>query len=182
MKKWRKVRDFPMYSVSSEGDVRNDRKGTFLKPMPSTSGYLYVQFVDKSGKHRTKYVHSLVAGAFLDRKEEQTQVDHINGDKHDNHLSNLRWTTVSENCLAFGREERAEARKRPVKAIHCSGNTIIFASRLEAAEHFQCHPAKIRYGTEYKKGSKKGWTFYKIERTSNAVSIDVVLGDEPIVV
>jgi hypothetical protein len=160
MPEWRKVADFPSYSVSDDGQVRNDRFGRLLVPSRNTGHYLYVQFYDH-GRHRTKYVHLLVANAFLVKPDGAEQVDHINGDKEDNRVQNLRWVTVSENRLAYGNEERALARMRPVYAVCTDGARLDFPSRKEAADHFHCSDTKIKYGKLYKKGEKKGWTFFQ---------------------
>lgn len=47
---------------------------------------------------KTIYIHTLVAETFLGVRPEGQVIDHIDGDKSNNHLSNLRYTTVAENC------------------------------------------------------------------------------------
>ena len=158
MQEWAKIEGFDYYSISNDGIVRNDYRQSIVKPMLSTSGYLFVHLV-KDKKKYTKYIHRLVGLAFLERQANDSQIDHIDGNKTNNVLSNLRWVTVSENCKAYGSKQRAEARKRGVTATHIDGTVIEFDSRRSAAEYFNCSPTKIKYGYLYAKGDKKGWIF-----------------------
>lgn len=162
MIKWMKLNDFTTYSVSNSGTVRNDKTGKILKPMLSTSGYLYVHFVKKRKKY-TKYIHRLVCQAFLGEKLDTMQVDHINGDKKDNRLSNLRWVTVSQNYKAYGYEQRVKARFREVVATYIDGTEIVFVSRKDTAKYFNCSSSKIKYGHLFVRSDKKGWVFNKVE-------------------
>ena len=57
------------------------------------SGYLLVGV----GSRKTAYVHRLVARAFIPNPENKPAVDHINGNKLDNRIENLRWVTPKEN-------------------------------------------------------------------------------------
>jgi len=97
------------YEVSNYGNVRSkDRerkypqghivpmKGKLLTQRLNHKGYKYVQFNYK-GQHVTKTVHRLVALYFVERIGERLQVNHIDGDKTNNHYSNLEWCTNSEN-------------------------------------------------------------------------------------
>ena len=162
MENWRKIKDFDNYSVSDKGNVRNDKKGTLLRHRISTSGYPCL-ILPRAGKHYMKYIHRMVGEAFIPNPQNLPQIDHIDGTKTNNAVSNLRWVSVSENYRAYGYEQRAESRKREVLAIYENGEKILFPSRLAVADHFHCCPAKVKYGYTYVKGSKKGWTFYKVE-------------------
>lgn len=160
MEIWKKIKDFDEYSVSNFGNVRNDQKGTLLKLRKSTCGYMCLQL---KSKRNMKYVHRLVGEAFIPNPQNLPQIDHIDGDKTNNAVYNLRWVSVSENCRAYGSEQRAENRKREVLAINTNGEKVVFDSRKSVAEHFKCSPTKVKYGYTYAKGSKSGWTFYKVE-------------------
>ena len=162
MPKWEKINGFNgRYSISTNGTIRNNERGTNVKPMLSTSGYHYVHLVMDHKKY-TKYVHRLVGKAFIKNPFEYPQIDHINGCKTNNNLSNLRWVSVSTNCLAYGSEQRAENKKRSVLACHVSGEKVLFDSRTETAKHFNCSPTKIKYNHLYVKSEKKGWIFKKV--------------------
>ena len=57
-------------------------------------GYRLIMYKGKQYK-----VHRLVAETFIPNPDNKPQIDHINRDKSDNDISNLRWVTVQENCL-----------------------------------------------------------------------------------
>ena len=90
-------RTHPTYrlSVSDAGDVIGP-SGRALKLRISNSGYARVAvYVD--GKQKSLFVHRLVAELFL-LGEKKDQVNHIDGNKLNNLLSNLEWCTRSENA------------------------------------------------------------------------------------
>lgn len=154
MEEYRKIKNLENYSVSNLGNVRNDKTGRLLKFYTKPSGYKQVQL---GRREKPRYVHRLVAEAFIINSDNKPQVNHKNGIKGDNSLKNLDWVTASENSLAYGYIERVENRKKRIKAIHQSGEVKIFNSRNEASEFFQCNKSQIDYDKEYKKGRKKGW-------------------------
>lgn len=160
MPEWVKIKGFD-YSVSDKGDIKNNKTNRILKATISTSGYLFVQISD--GKPHMKYVHRLVAESFIQNLNNLPQVDHIDGNKLNNSVTNLRWVTVSENRTSFGSEQRAKNRMREVVGINESGTKVVFESRKAVADRFKCHPAKVKYGHRYTRSAKKGWIFYKVE-------------------
>ena len=162
MKEWRKIKGFDTYSVSNQGEIRNDTRGRILKPQPSTCGYLYVHLVKNRRKYMC-YVHRLVDAAFIGNPNNLPQIDHIDGNKENNCVDNLRWVTASENTRSFGCASRSEKRKKPILAENENGEKIVFESRIALAQHFHCHPAKVKYGHWYVKSEKKGWKFEKIK-------------------
>lgn len=90
------VPGFEFYEVSDHGNVRNNKTTKILKPCKfKNSGYLYVDLCKSGIKHR-KLVHRLVLSTY-NSNEQKDQVNHINGIKTDNRLSNLEWCTKSEN-------------------------------------------------------------------------------------
>jgi hypothetical protein len=94
MEEWRQIKDNPNYSVSSFGNVRNDKTGRMLKPQRNNGDKYLALYL---GRDNYKLIHRLVGQAFLEKSDEQTEIDHIDFDGHNNHLENLRWATRSQN-------------------------------------------------------------------------------------
>ena len=160
MNEWVKIKGYN-YSINKEGNVRNDKTQRILKPRISTSGYYVLHLFDS--KKKTAYIHRLLADAFIPNPDNLPQIDHIDGNKLNNQLSNLRWVSVSENCLGYGHEQRIEKRKIKVIAQHLYGCEWIFNSRKETADYFECNTTKIKYNHRYTRGKCKGWIFHKVE-------------------
>lgn len=106
-----------VYEVSDEGDVRNKLTGKVLKPFDK-QGYKRARLC-KDKVARSIGIHRLVMMSFcpVDNMDE-LEVDHIDGDKSNNILSNLRWVTHEENISNQEEVERRELRKAETKARH----------------------------------------------------------------
>jgi len=100
---WKKIDGHPNYSVSSVGGVRNDITNVVIK-LYECSGYLRVNLPklrvtpSKNRSPNQHYVHRLVALHFISNPENKKYVDHIDGDKTNNKIENLRWATSRENA------------------------------------------------------------------------------------
>ncbi len=105
---WRQVKGYEgIYEISENGEVKSvsrkvPNKGTemtvaekILKPMVDDWGYKKVT-LHKDGKPNQKFVHRLLAEVFVPPYCGE-QVNHIDGDKSNNSISNLEWCTGSEN-------------------------------------------------------------------------------------
>jgi hypothetical protein len=92
-----------IYQVSNLGNVKSlnyhrGKKEKILKPGMDLGGYLILTLC-KNRKRENKTLHRLVAIAFIPNPENKATVNHINGVKTDNCVSNLEWNTYSENHL-----------------------------------------------------------------------------------
>lgn len=108
MEVWKKVRGYDgRYEVSSLGRVRSYANGRWgnkedpivLKQRNTTNGYLSVYLRKSGGKAKDFRIHRLVAEAFVSNPDAKPDVNHIDGDKHNNCAENLEWVTKSENSI-----------------------------------------------------------------------------------
>lgn len=96
------------------------RKATVLKSFVSPTGYERVQVGIGYRKQKKYSVHRLVALTFIPNPENKKQINHIDGNKLNNHVDNLEWSTSKENIIhAFtvigGRERYARMRGKTWK-------------------------------------------------------------------
>ncbi|NBL00993.1 MAG: HNH endonuclease [Erysipelotrichia bacterium] len=75
----------------------NVTTGITLKAQINDRGYAEIGIYDKNHKYMKTRIHVLVAKAFIPNPENLPQVDHINNERVDNRVQNLRWVTRSEN-------------------------------------------------------------------------------------
>jgi len=92
---WERFRD-SQYAVSKCGLVKNLTNGRLKNLSIDTYGYL-VTTLFKDGRRRQYKVHRIVAEVFVEGFKEDLQVNHIDGDKKNNHFENLEWCTHEEN-------------------------------------------------------------------------------------
>lgn len=85
-----------LYSITSCGRVWSHRSNRFLTPYNVSVGYLQVELC-LNGKRHVKYVHRLVADAYIPNPDNLAQVNHIDGNKHNNCVNNLEWTSPKQN-------------------------------------------------------------------------------------
>lgn len=96
---WRDVVGYEgLYQVSNLDRVKSFRKGKIriLKANAGIRGYFRVVLCKDFDK-KNRFVHVLVAKAFIPNPENKSQVNHISGDKSDNRVTNLEWMTPEEN-------------------------------------------------------------------------------------
>ncbi len=96
IEQWRLISGYNKYEISSHGRVRINTNGHIMKQMDDKDGYKYIGLTQDK-KRKAHKVHRLVGFAFLEKKDEHVEVDHIDRNRSNNMLDNLRWSTGSIN-------------------------------------------------------------------------------------
>lgn len=155
---WADVENFSNYEISSLGKVRNKNTGLILSPGLGGAGYLTVSLY-KNGKATTKNIHELVAKAFLGAKPDGMIVNHRNGDKSKNEVSNLEYTTYRGNLL-HAYEYGLNRHKKSVRIVETGE---IFDSQIRCAEAINGDAANISNCLNGKLKSHKGFHFERVD-------------------
>ena len=109
------IQGFPNYLIYRDSRIwSNYEKGRFLKQNVGTNGYHYVK-LSRDGKKKHCNVHRLIAINFIPNPDNKPYVDHMNRDKSDNRIENLRWVTALENSHNTG---KYNTNKSGYKNIH----------------------------------------------------------------
>lgn len=173
---WKKIKRNDNYSINELGEVRNDINNRIKKPtINKQNGYYYVDLY-RNNKRQKVTIHRLLAEAFIPNIENKPTVDHIDGDRINNSISNLRWATYSENNSRFNkygvRSEKIVVTKYIEKRKKRGGgheswlgveNVLQFDSITETAKYFGTTIGNISImldkGTIGKRGITRGYQF-----------------------
>lgn len=93
----RDIKDYPNYAISIDGVIVNKLTGQEVaQVLTGKPQYKYVNLKNDKGRKLLR-VHRLLAEAYIPKIDGKEYVDHINRDKLDNRIENLRWVTRKEN-------------------------------------------------------------------------------------
>lgn len=106
---YKDIKDFENYAIDEKGNVLSKNRDSvntlghvhhikerILKQQQTKSGYCQVSLMQDK-KRTVKYVHILVAEAFLEKNNIKDVVNHMDGNKSNNHVENLEWCSYSNN-------------------------------------------------------------------------------------
>ncbi|OZV12274.1 hypothetical protein CIW83_09245 [Tissierella sp. P1] len=126
---WKPIENYEDYFINTEGQVKNTKYDRILKP-DFVRGYARYRLC-KNGKVKGFFAHRLVAQTFIPNPKKLPQVNHIDGIKTNNSVSNLEWVTPKENVNHAVKNNLIE--QVPVMAVSTCGNEVLkFASIREA--------------------------------------------------
>ena len=129
---WKDIAGYEnLYQVSNLGNVKTVKQNKILKQHISVHGYLRCR-MRKNNKTKKFVVHRLVAKAFIPNPENKPCVDHIDTNKQNNNVKNLRWVTYSENMK--NPITIKAMNKYKYKKVRCLENGEIFNSIREASK------------------------------------------------
>ena len=93
---YKKIDDYENYEISNQGNVRNTKTNRILKPRKKGCGYYFIGLC-KNCTTTNFYIHRLVGYAFIPNPENLPCIDHIDRNKTNNSITNLRWVSRSNN-------------------------------------------------------------------------------------
>jgi len=116
--RWCILYDYPMYTIYSNGVIRNDETKNFICGTIDIENYRYVHIYHNSGVKKVKKVHILLAECFIPNPNNYPIVDHIDGNRSNNNLDNLRWVTYGQNAINKAKSNNTSSKYKGVSRRH----------------------------------------------------------------
>lgn len=197
MKIWKDIPGYEgLYQASKWGEIKSLKrivfngvrnhilKGRILKPIPNGTGYFSV-CLRLSNQTNRLYVHRLIAITFIKTEDYSLEVNHIDGDRSNNTLTNLEWVTRSTNHfhrykvlkqsgVNKGKIGALNWCSKPVNMMDPEGVILkTYAGVMEAARAFNINEASIRCAisgrSKYCKGYK--WAYSNEQKQKSGCGI-----------
>lgn len=141
----KQVEDLPNIYVTPEGRVFKVQELAY-----SDNGNGYITFKHMvNGKQYTRYVHREVAKLFCENRDDSKTVDHIDGNKSNNHYKNLRWFTLAQNVRAYFKKDYAILSPRGVPYYFSNIREFAEKNELDSSSLTKVLKGKLRH--------TKGW-------------------------
>ena len=106
------IKEYPLYSVSTEGRIRKNSDGKIMTPSKKSNGYMTINLFMRDGRRKKELVHRLVALTFLNNENHLPEVNHIDGIRDNNRLNNLEWVTRAENVAKSSLQRQIMIRRK----------------------------------------------------------------------
>jgi hypothetical protein len=152
---WKKHPDMSKYEFSNFGNFRNIETGKDLKKSLYKGYVRTMLYNDKLGVRKGVKLHRIVAMLFLDPVEGKFDVNHKDGNKSNNHYTNLEWVTNQENIqhsIETGLRKRSPAQKlsednvREIRKLYDTTNI----STTYLGSKYNINPTSVLFVLKYK--------------------------------
>ena len=160
-------------SILTKDGVRTNYKGRLLSQSIGTKGYPKVA-ITKDGKQKCVFIHRAAAEAFIENKDSLPEVNHIDENKLNNHISNLEWCSTKYNSNYGQRNKNmAEKHKKDVVIINNdNGVSWQFDSVEDASKWFSAR-LNVSEWCVYKNSSYKNYSIIKSKKEQKNVDIKI---------
>lgn len=129
----KQIEGYSHYYITEDGNVFNSRRNRNMCTWKDNLGYIQVNLYKDGGKKYVR-VHRLVAQAFVPNPLNKPFVNHIDGDKTNNHYTNLEWVDNRENVQHYY-DNGGNTRWKPVVAVTPLGVRLEFGSIKSCAKY-----------------------------------------------
>lgn len=140
----RKLKNHKKYLIYEDGTVINRHTMEIIQPYPVSSGYMRVNIKDNDDDRAQVYVHRLVADTFIANPNSHPEVNHLDGDKTNNHYRNLEWTTSKGNKAHAKKMGLGNANRVEIISIQLT-DLDRYPALAEYARRHDITPDEVRY-------------------------------------
>lgn len=158
------IPNFKNYLINRKGDIFSLKRRKILKARKGKFGYLYIGITNDNGNRKFIKIHRAVALTFIPQTDGKPFINHKDGNKLNNDVSNLEWCTAKENvahAIAIGlsnpqvkqmqtreaREKSIQKHSKPILQKTIDGDFVnIFKNSVEAMKSLFGNNAKNQCG------------------------------------
>ena len=160
----RDIPGFKGYQVDGRGRIWSQKRKRYLKPWMGANGYLKTG-LRRDGKTNFRYIHRIVAKVFLPPPTKGQEINHKDGDKQNNHWTNLEWVSRTENMKHLHERDPSACKRVPV-IITCMtcGSVHYHPTITSAAEAIGVSRQSIR---NCLLGAQKHTKGYRVKEVKN---------------